>query len=289
MTIQPYETPERLPATELDQQALTWVSRLRAAAEIANYIGDTEFVPDALRNRPEAITSAILYGQEVGLEPMRALAMVVVIKGTPALRAEAKVSLILAAGHELWFEESTVTRAIAAGRRKGSDRVGRITFALDDAKRAGLAGQPNYQKYPAEMLRWRAASALARTMFADVVGGLASVEELEGDPENGTPELEQQTPKRTTTRRRTKTAAEPSPPPDTQPEPPIPDKPAVTDAQSRQIFALDARRRHRKPRRPPRLHRLDHRPHHHQLNRTHPRRSKPPDRRTHPTPQPNTR
>jgi hypothetical protein len=258
MTVQPYEAPERLPALELDDRTRTWVVRFRAAAEIATYIGGTEFVPETLRNRPEAITAAILYGAEMGLDPMRSLAMVVVIKGTPALRTEAKISLVLAEGHELWFEESTVTRAIAAGRRKGSDRVGRITFTLDDAKRAGLAGQPNYQKYPAEMLRWRAASALTRTMFADVVGGFVSVEELEGEPVNGTTvELEVEKPKRAT-RTRKRTATEPAPsaaanppifrggahapepphPPDTQEPPPVPDEPKLTDAQGRHLFAL---------------------------------------------------
>jgi hypothetical protein len=261
MTITPYEPPERLPAIELDQRAQTWVTRLRAAAEIAAYIGGTEFVPDALRNRPEAITAAILYGEEVGLEPMRALAMVAHIKGKPAMLAEGQRSLILAAGHELWFEESTITRAIAAGRRRGSDRIARITWTLDDAKRAGLAGQHNYQRYPAEMLRARASAALARAMFADVIGGMAAVEELEGEPDNGvtpTVQLETERPKRPATRRKRAPATEPAPapppsspspsggaqapeplpPPDTQPKPEIPDEPAMTGAQQRQIFAL---------------------------------------------------
>jgi hypothetical protein len=278
MTVQPYEPPAPLPASrpgDVDQPGPAgWVARLRAAAEIAGYIGGTEFVPDALRNRPEAITAAILYGEEVGLDPMQALAKVAVIKGRPAMLAEAQRSLILRAGHELWFEESTVTRAIAAGRRRGSDRIGRITWTLDDAKRAGLAGQPNYQRYPAEMLRARASAALARTMFADVIGGIGAVEELEGEPDNGPapgppaappPADAPPTPARRQTRRRaapaspapppaseekpldaspaetdaqeTREPLEPPTPPDTQPEPEIAPV-AATDAQKRQIFAL---------------------------------------------------
>jgi hypothetical protein len=261
MTVMPYETPERLPATTPDQQALSWVARLRAAAEIAAYIGATEFVPENLRNRPEAITAAILYGEEVGLNPMQSLAKVAVIKGRPTLTAEAQRALILARGHELWFEESTTTRAIAAGRRNGSDRVARITWTLDDAKRAGVQGQPNWQRYPAEMLRARSSAALARTMFADVIGGLAAAEELEGDQDadGAAPvALEPETSKRQLTRRKRAAAPEPAPtspstpqpaggdqapvtpppPADTQPEPAPIEEPKLNQAQSRKMFAL---------------------------------------------------
>jgi hypothetical protein len=269
MTIQQYEPPAPLPATTLDEQALGWVARLRAAAEIAGYIGGTEFVPEALRNRPEAITAAILYGEEVGLAPMRALAMVAVIKGRPAMLAEAQRSLILAAGHELWFEESTTTRAIAAGRRRGDDRVGRITWTMDDAKRAGLAGQPNFQRYPAEMLRARSSAALARTMFADVIGGMAAIEELVGEPDNGPPPglvdapppadappapmrqprrrpaassrpagpAPAETPPKPDPEPTAATPLDPPTPPDTQPQPPAPDEPLATEAYKRRIFA----------------------------------------------------
>jgi hypothetical protein len=260
MTVMPYEAPERLPATIPDQQALAWVARLRAAAEIAAYIGGTEFVPDSLRNRPEAITAAILFGEEVGLNPMQSLAKVAVIKGRPTLTAEAQRALILAAGHELWFEESTTTRAIAAGRRAGSDRIGRVTWTLDDAKRAGVTGQPNWQRYPAEMLRARSSAALARTMFADVIGGLVAAEELEGEQDaNGVVTVETEGAKPKATRRK-RAATEPAPaspstpqgppavarqapasqppPEDTQPEPHPIEEPKLNQAQSRKMFAL---------------------------------------------------
>src|SRR4029077_21105967 len=109
---------------------------------------------------------------------------------------------VTGAGHELWFEETTTTRAIAAGRRQGTDRVGRVTWTLDDAKRAGICGQHNWRSYPAEMLRARASAALARAMFADVTLGIPATEELDDEPDNGAP------------------AIPPTPPPDDAPAPP---------------------------------------------------------------------
>jgi hypothetical protein len=246
VTITRYEQPAPLPPSqigdELERGPAGWVARLRAAAEIAGHIGNTDFVPQGLRGNPAAIAAAILYGDEVGLSPMQSLAKIAVIKGRPSLTAEAQRSLILAAGHELWFEESTTTRAIAAGRRKGSDRIGRITFTLDDAKRAGLAGQQNWRTYPAEMLRARASAALARAMFADIIGGLAATEEIDdpGWEAVATDVVELEQPK---TRRRRRTtiaaAAEPVPPTPEPDEQPQPDPIALaSDTQRRRIFAL---------------------------------------------------
>ena len=269
MTIQHYEPPAPLPASrpgdERDPGPAGWVARLRAAAEIAGHIAETDFVPQQLRGNPAAIAAAILYGDEVGLTPMQALAKVAVIRGRPTLTAEAQRGLVASAGHEIWFDESTVTRAIAAGRRRDSERVARITWTLDDAKRAGIAGGENWRRYPAEMLRARASAALARAMFADVIGGMPAAEEMEDEPEhaNGTaPQVDtgEPAPKRAPARRRRTTAQEPAPPdppagpaptsaepvrgpvaptppPDTQPTPAVPDEPLATDAHRRRIFA----------------------------------------------------
>jgi hypothetical protein len=251
-----YEQPQPLPPSRPGDETLPGptgdVARLRAAAEYAGYIADTEFVPNDLRGRPAAIAAAILYGAEIGLTPMMSLRSVVLIRGRPSLYAETQRGLIAAAGHEIWVEESTVTRAILAGRRQGSERIGRATITMDDAKRAGLAGQENYRRYPAAMLVARASAALAKQMFADVIGGMPAAEELEGEPDNGAPTIPAEPPpadaptkpkSRTPRQRTTRAAVTPTPPPDPQPAPPAepPDpatQPLATDAQKRQMFAL---------------------------------------------------
>jgi hypothetical protein len=258
MTVVQYEPPPPLPASregeELEQGPIGWVARLRAAAEIAAHIAETDFVPSTLRGNAPAIAAAILYGAEVGLEPMQSLQKVAVIRGRPTLSAEAQRGLVLAAGHELYFEESTATRAIAAGRRRDGERVQRVTWSLEDARRAGIAGGENWRRYPAEMLRARASAALARAMFADVIGGMVASEEIEDEPEDGsrsvpfagvTPADAERAP--ATTRRRSRVVGSasperlsvaPTPPPDSQPPPETPDEPPASEEQRRMIFAL---------------------------------------------------
>lgn len=165
-----YERPSSL---ELAPEAWTLASR----------IANTEFVPSALRNKPEAVLAAILTGHERGIPPMQSLAQIHVIEGKPSIAAELMRALILREGHELWVEESSPTRCTVVGKRAGSTRESKVTWTLDDAKRAGLDGKQNWRKYPGDMLFARATAKLARALFPDVIAGMSySVEELtDGD------------------------------------------------------------------------------------------------------------
>jgi hypothetical protein len=178
MTVVPYDRAVLAEARNSTraQFAADW---LLDPAEIANRIGGTDFVPKPLRNNLAAITAALLYGAEVGLGPMMSLSRIAVIDGRPALYAEAQRALILADGHDLWIEEQTNNRCTIAGRRRGSEMTSRVTWTIDDAKRAKIAGRPNWQAYPRQMLLARASAELARAIFADVIGGLAAREEIE--------------------------------------------------------------------------------------------------------------
>jgi hypothetical protein len=157
-----------------------WVDVMGPAAELAERIYRTEFVKGALRGRPEAVLACILAGHEVGVGPLQALAKIDVIDGKPTMSSELMRGLVLRAGHDIWVEENTTTRVTVCGRRAGREFVSKVTWTMDDAKRAGLAGKQNWQKYPRAMLLARATSELCRLMFADVLGGISySVEELE--------------------------------------------------------------------------------------------------------------
>lgn len=167
-----------------------WVGLFPVAAELAKSIANTDFVPGGLRNNIPATTAAILYGDEVGLGPMQSLSKVAVINGRPTLAAESQRALILAAGHDLWLEEITNTRVTWAGKRRGSENITRITWTMDDAQKAGLAGGNQYRKYPRAMLSARASADLARAVFPDVIGGLGAIEEFDPDYEpSGAPEV----------------------------------------------------------------------------------------------------
>ena len=162
------------------QPANEWIELVAPAAGLAAQIAGTEFVPKELRNKPDAITACILYGSELGLGPMVSLSKIAMIQGKPAPYAELGRALALAAGHEVWVEESTNTRVTVSGRRKGSTHVQSVTWTIDDVRKAGI-NNANYNKYPRQMLLARASAELVRAMCPDVLGGIAVfAEEAEG-------------------------------------------------------------------------------------------------------------
>jgi hypothetical protein len=240
--------PDTRPAPVPLEARHRWVQLLAEVGQLAHAIANTDFVPKSLRGNEAAIAAAILYGDEVGLTPMQSLAKIAVIDGKPALAAEAQRALILAAGHNIWFEEMTLTKVTVAGQRVDAGEIQRVTWTLDDARRAGLANKPNWRSYPRQMLLARASAELARAVFADAIGGLAATEELE-DIVDATAESEPEPPAPTRRRRQTRARTtpavvapiQPAPAPDAAPEPPLPtpdEAPKASQAQLRKLFAM---------------------------------------------------
>lgn len=153
------------------------------AWKLAEKIAGTDFVPTALRGRPEAVLACILAGHELGVGPMQALAKIHIIEGRPAMAAELMRATVLQHGHELVYDEVSTTSVTASGRRRGSEKWTKVTWTMDDAKRGGLDGKQNWRKWPRAMLIARATAELCRMIFPDVLAGISyTVEELsDGD------------------------------------------------------------------------------------------------------------
>lgn len=176
------------PTSSLDLAPQAW--------KLAEKIAGTDFVPTALRGKPEAVLACILAGHEAGISPMQALSKIHIIEGRPAMAAELMRALVLQHGHELVYDDVSTTSVTAAGRRKGSERWTKVTWTMDDAKRGGLDGKTNWRRWPRAMLIARATAELARMVFPDVLAGIShTVEELsdgdtvEGLVDFGPPEL----------------------------------------------------------------------------------------------------
>lgn len=156
-----------------------WVQVVTKVAKLADMIADTEFVPKALRNKPAAITACMLTGREIGVGPMLSMKVIHMVNGTPSLAAEYKRGRALQAGHEIVYEETSITRCVVRGRRKNEDSWVTVTWTIDDARRAKLAGKDVWQQNPRRMLEARATGELCDLKFPDCSWGLATTEALQ--------------------------------------------------------------------------------------------------------------
>ncbi|QYF98487.1 hypothetical protein [Microbacterium sp. PAMC21962] len=158
----------------------TFLADLQVAYEIASRLVTTSFVPQSYANKPQEAAAAIVAGQGVGLGPMESLRSIDIIQGTPAMRAIALRAIVVSAGHEMWLEESTATRCVYAGRRRGSDVIQRSTWDMQRAQAMNLTGKDNWRKQPGAMLVARATAECARLVAADALLGIPySSEELQ--------------------------------------------------------------------------------------------------------------
>lgn len=125
----------------------------------------------------------MMTGRDLGLSYAQSMRAFHIVNGKPVLSADAMVAVCLQSGKCVSFRtvESTSERCTVEATRAGQE-PSTMTFSMEDAKRAGLLSNPTWAKYPAQMLRARAKSALARDLFPDVLLGLYDPDEVEAVP-----------------------------------------------------------------------------------------------------------
>jgi hypothetical protein len=195
-----------------DSPLVQWAYEAQQANKIALSLAKTSFVPATMKGKPDDITAAILAGQELGLKPMASLRSMDIISGTPALRAHAMRGLVQSHGHEVVVTESTETRCVMRGRRRGTDDWQESRWTIERAKKLGLAGKSEWQKQPQTMLVARATGEICRLIAADVLYAMPYAAEELGDDLPASVVQAEVTPRRTAKR-----AALPAPAPELMP------------------------------------------------------------------------
>lgn len=132
---------------------LDFDSLLRLAKELV----PTGFLPDHIKNAGQC-AAIILTGRELGMEPMRALRSLQMVKGKVIESADSQLARFKADGGRGAFAELTDTRAVLVLRHPNGDEHTE-SFTIEDAKRAQLLTNPSWQKYPRAMLRSRCITA----------------------------------------------------------------------------------------------------------------------------------
>lgn len=150
-------------------------SSLAEAERFAERLAKSPLVPDALKGKPGDILIIMATGHELGLGPMAAIRGLYVINGRVGIASALAVSLVKQHGSCEYFQyvdkESTPERAVYKTKRRGEDET-KMDFTLEQAKRAGYLNRPPWRATPEQMLRARAARALAETVYPDALFGM---------------------------------------------------------------------------------------------------------------------
>lgn len=173
MSITPYEPAQ--PTNDL----MIWAEEAAQVHQVAKALASTQFVPPAMKGRPDEVAAQILYGREVGMSPMVALSHINVIEGRPSMSALAMRGLAQTKGVRFRLEESTETRCKMSAIAPGDSVWTTITWTIDRAKKLELTNKKNWLRQPQAMLIARATSELCRLVAAPLFLGLAySTEEI---------------------------------------------------------------------------------------------------------------
>jgi hypothetical protein len=127
---------------------------------------------------PEAALTLMLLCQAEGLHPIQALRQYHIIKGRPAMRADAMQAAFQIAGGKIqWIERGDKSCAAEFSHPAGGTCV--VTWSIEMAKQAGLTANPTWQKFPRAMLSARVVSEGIRAVYPAVVCGLYTPEEVQ--------------------------------------------------------------------------------------------------------------
>ena len=130
----------------------------------------------------------MLKGFELGFSITAAFENIHVIDGKPSLSPKGALALIhdcpllasLSIKDEVDAKGNPLACTVTMKRRNGFEYTAR--FSMDDAKRAELVKpKSGWEKYPANMLRWRALGYCQDVVFPDVIGGTKRADEYGAD------------------------------------------------------------------------------------------------------------
>lgn len=130
-----------------------------------------------LKTQEQALAMMLL-AQAEGLHPATAARDYHIIQGRPTLKTDAMMARFQAAGGKVEWKTYSDDEVTGVFSHPAGGTV-QITWTLDQAKKAGLAGKDVWKQFPRAMLRARVISEGIRTVFPGVVVGVYTPEEVQ--------------------------------------------------------------------------------------------------------------
>jgi hypothetical protein len=162
--------------TEISTQRVVPMTELAANGDQAVKTG---MLPDHIKTGWQFAVIAAT-GHELGMQPMRAIRSLAMVKGKVVESADSQLARFKAAGGRSQFEVLDESKAVLHLVHPNGDKHTE-TFSLEDAKRAGLSSNSNYSKFPKAMLRSRAITAGLKSIGWEGAVGAYDPDELRSE------------------------------------------------------------------------------------------------------------
>ena len=124
-----------------------------------------------------AAFSLMCIAQADGIPPIKAAVQYHIIDGKPSLKSEAMLARFQASGGKIRWKERTPQRCTLWLEHPQAGEI-EVTWDIERAKAAGLAGRTTWKAYPAQMMSARCISEGIRALYPACVGGFYTPEEV---------------------------------------------------------------------------------------------------------------
>ena len=165
---------------------------MNQAMQLAEVLAKSGLLPMHIKNK-EAAFLVIATGRELGLTAMQSLRSIHVISGKTCLSADLIAALCKSRPDVCTYfrlVHSDATYAEYTTLRAGELKPTTLRFTIEQAKKAGVLGNPTWTKFPDAMLRARCMTALARAVYPDLAMGLYDLDSGEIEERQPTPQRE---------------------------------------------------------------------------------------------------
>lgn len=128
-------------------------------------------------NSIEQCATLMLIAESEGVHPMKALQMYDLIPGKPPrMKATEMQARFQRSGGKLQWKKRTDAECTLWGSHPSGGEL-EVTWTMERAKNAGLAGRDNWRKFPAQMLASKCVAELVRALFPECINGMYTAEE----------------------------------------------------------------------------------------------------------------
>lgn len=154
------------------------IPQWQALMAVAKVFWSSGAMPSSFKNEYQVVM-ALQAGAELGLQPINSINSFYFVNGKIALYGETAIALVQRAGYQVEWGVCNADEATVTLSKDGRSQT--TTVKMSDMKARGLAGKEVWEKYPENLLRFKAFHLNARFFASGALRNIQIGEIIEAD------------------------------------------------------------------------------------------------------------